>query len=47
MDSEVRAKRYLTPVNNNAYSVYQAILATDPGNAVALERIEQMKLFYR
>ncbi|MCP4626772.1 MAG: FHA domain-containing protein [bacterium] len=46
-DQHFRAKRYLTPVNNNAYSVYQAILATDPGNPVALERIEQMKLFYR
>ena len=46
-DRHFRAKRYLTPVNNNAYSVYQAILAIDPGNPVALERIEQMKLFYR
>jgi hypothetical protein len=46
-DQHFRAKRYLTPVNNNAYSVYQAILAADPGNPVALERIEQMKLFYR
>jgi hypothetical protein len=42
-----KAKRYLTPVNNNAYSVYQTILATDPDNAVALERIEQIKAFYR
>ena len=46
-DQHFRAKRYLTPVNNNAYSVYQVILAADPGNPVALERIEQMKLFYR
>ncbi len=42
-----KAKRYLTPVNNNAYSVYQTILATDPDNATALERIEQIKSFYR
>ena len=42
-----KAKRYLTPVNNNAYSVYQTILATEPDNAVALERIEQIKSFYR
>jgi len=46
-EQHFRAKRFLTPVNNNAYSVYQAILATDPGNPVALERIEQMKVFYR
>lgn len=46
-DQHFKAKRYLTPVNNNAYSIYQAILATDPGNPEALERIEQMKFFYR
>jgi pSer/pThr/pTyr-binding forkhead associated (FHA) protein len=46
-DLHFREKRYLTPVNNNAYSVYQAILATEPDNPVALERIEQMKSFYR
>jgi len=46
-DRHFRAKRYLTPVNNNAYSVYQSVLAIKPDNAVALERIEQMKAFYR
>lgn len=46
-DQHFRAKRYLTPVNNNAYSMYQTILATEPDNAVALERIEQIKAFYR
>ena len=46
-DRHFKAKRYLTPVNNNAYSVYQAILASDPGNPTAMERIEQMKAFYR
>ncbi len=46
-DRHFRAKRYLTPVNNNAYSVYQSVLAIEPDNQVALERIEQMKAFYR
>ena len=41
------AKRYLTPVNQNAYSVYQAVLAIDSENQVALERIDQIKNFYR
>ncbi len=46
-DHHFRAKRYLTPVNNNAYSVYQSVLAIEPDNPVALERIGQMKAFYR
>jgi pSer/pThr/pTyr-binding forkhead associated (FHA) protein len=46
-DRHFKAKRFLTPVNNNAYSVYQAVLTEDPGNPTALERIEQMKAFYR
>ncbi len=46
-DRHFKAKRYLTPVNNNAYSVYQSILAIEPDNPVALERIGQMKSFYR
>jgi pSer/pThr/pTyr-binding forkhead associated (FHA) protein len=41
------AKRYLTPVNQNAYSVYQAALAIDSENQVALERIDQIKTYYR
>jgi len=41
------AKRYLTPVNNNAYAAYQAVLSMDPDHDVALQRIEQMKSFYR
>jgi pSer/pThr/pTyr-binding forkhead associated (FHA) protein len=41
------AKRYLTPVNQNAYSVYQAVLALEPENKIALKRIDQMKEFYR
>ncbi len=46
-DLHFNAKRYLTPVNNNAYSVYQSILAIEPDNATALERIEEIKSFYR
>ncbi len=42
-----REKRYLTPVNNNAYAIYQNILVTQPDHAVALERIEQIKAYYR
>jgi tetratricopeptide (TPR) repeat protein len=41
------AKRYLTPVNQNAYSIFQTILGLDPENKIARQRIEQMKLFYR
>ncbi len=41
------AKRYLRPVNRNAYTAYQAVLALDPDNSIALQRIEQMKAFYR
>jgi pSer/pThr/pTyr-binding forkhead associated (FHA) protein/tetratricopeptide (TPR) repeat protein len=41
------AKRYLTPVNQNAYSVYQAVLAIDSENQIALERIDQIKTYYR
>jgi pSer/pThr/pTyr-binding forkhead associated (FHA) protein len=40
------AKRYLTPVNQNAYSAYQAVLDIEPENKLALERIDQMKAFY-
>jgi pSer/pThr/pTyr-binding forkhead associated (FHA) protein len=46
-DIHFKAKRYLTPVNNNAYSVYQSVLAIEPDNPIALARIEQMKTFYR
>jgi pSer/pThr/pTyr-binding forkhead associated (FHA) protein len=41
------ARRYLTPVNKNAYAVYQAVLSLDPKHALALQRIEQIKTFYR
>ena len=46
-ENHFNAKRYLTPVNQNAYSVYQAILALEPQNQVALQQIEKIKMFYR
>ena len=46
-DRHFSAKRYLTPVNQNAYSIYQTILGFDPDNNMARQRIEEMKLFYR
>ena len=41
------AKRYLTPVNKNAYAVYQAVLSLDSKHELALQRISQIKTFYR
>ncbi|MGD9054527.1 MAG: FHA domain-containing protein [Desulfobacterales bacterium] len=41
------AKRYFTPVNKNAFSIYQAVLALNPKHELALQRIDQMKAFYR
>ncbi|MGD9411581.1 MAG: FHA domain-containing protein [Desulfobacterales bacterium] len=41
------ARRYLTPVNKNAFAAYQAILSLDPKHDLALQRIEQIKTFYR
>jgi pSer/pThr/pTyr-binding forkhead associated (FHA) protein len=41
------AKRYLTPVNKNAFAAYQAVLALSPKHALALQRIDQMKAYYR
>ena len=41
------AKRYLTPVNKNAFATYQAILSLEPKHELALQRIEQIKAFYR
>ena len=46
-ESHFIAKRYLTPVNKNAFSAYQAILATNPKHELAHQRIEQMKTYYR
>ena len=41
------AKHYITPVEQNAYALYKAVLAIDPDNPDALNRIKQMKDFYR
>ena len=46
-ETHFAVKRYLTPVHQNAYSVYQAVLALDPQNETALKRIEQIQAYYR
>ena len=46
-ETHFRAQRYLKPVNQNAYLLYQAALTLEPGNELALKRIDQMKSFYR
>ncbi|MGD8493903.1 MAG: hypothetical protein PVH44_09860, partial [Desulfobacterales bacterium] len=46
-ETHFMAKRYLTPVNKNAFSVYQAVLALNSKHELALQRIEQIKTFYR
>jgi pSer/pThr/pTyr-binding forkhead associated (FHA) protein/tetratricopeptide (TPR) repeat protein len=46
-EAHFAVKRYLTPVHQNAYSVYQAVLALEPQNETALKRIEQIRVFYR
>jgi pSer/pThr/pTyr-binding forkhead associated (FHA) protein len=45
-ESHFAEKRYLTPVNRNAYAVYQAVLVLDPDHMMALKRIEQIKDHY-
>jgi pSer/pThr/pTyr-binding forkhead associated (FHA) protein len=46
-ETHFRAQRYLKPVNQNAYLLYQAALSLEPGNKLSLKRIDQMKSFYR
>jgi tetratricopeptide (TPR) repeat protein len=46
-ETHFSVKRYLTPVHQNAYSVYQAVLALEPQNEIALKRIEQIRSYYR
>ena len=46
-ETHFRAQRYLKPVNQNAYLLYQAALTLEPKNGLALKRIDQMKSFYR
>jgi pSer/pThr/pTyr-binding forkhead associated (FHA) protein len=45
-ESHFLARRYLTPVNQNAFAAYQAVLSLDPKHELALKRIEQIKTFY-
>ncbi len=46
-DAHFKSKQYLKPVNQNAYVLYQAVLSLEPEHKLALERIDQMKAFYR
>ncbi len=46
-EEHFEAKRYLTPVNKNAYAAYQAVLSFDPENTVAKMRIEDIKDFFQ
>ena len=46
-ETHFRAKRYLRPVNQNAYFFYQSALTLAPGNELSLKRIDQMKSFFR
>ena len=41
------ARRYLTPVNKNAYAAYQAVLELEPRHKRAIQRIKQIKTYYR
>jgi pSer/pThr/pTyr-binding forkhead associated (FHA) protein len=41
------ARRYLTPVNKNAFAAYQAVLSLEPKHSLAHQRIGQIKTFYR
>ncbi len=41
------AKRYTTPLGANAYALYRSVLAMDPTNQLALQRIDEMRTFYR
>ncbi len=45
-EEHFQAKRYTTPANTNAYVIYQMVLAIDPHNVLARERVAQMKAFY-
>jgi pSer/pThr/pTyr-binding forkhead associated (FHA) protein/tetratricopeptide (TPR) repeat protein len=46
-EAHFAVKRYLAPVHQNAYSVYQAVLALEPRNETALKRIEQIRAYFR
>jgi len=46
-ETHFRAQRYLKPMNQNAYLLYQAALTLEPGNELSHKRIDQMKSYYR
>jgi hypothetical protein len=46
-EAHFQAQQYLKPVNQNAYALYQAVLALAPSHKLAIKRIAQMKAFYR
>ena len=46
-DTHFQAQQYLKPVNQNAFVLYRAVLTLEPDHALALERISQIKDFYR
>jgi pSer/pThr/pTyr-binding forkhead associated (FHA) protein len=46
-EAHFAARRYTTPLGQNAYALYRSVLAMDPSNTLALQRIEEMKAFYR
>jgi len=46
-DTHFQAQQYLKPVNQNAFVLYRAVLTLEPGHKLALQRIDQMKAFYR
>ena len=46
-DSHFQAQQYLQPVNQNAFVLYRAVLTLEPEHELALERMDQMKAFYR
>jgi hypothetical protein len=46
-DTHFQAQQYLKPVNQNAFVLYRAVLTLEPGHGLALQRIEEMKEFYR
>lgn len=46
-EESFQAKQYLKPLNKNAYSYYQAVLAIDPENNLARERIEIIHYFHK
>ena len=46
-DANFQAQQYLKPVNQNAFVLYRAVLTLEPGHKLALNRIDQMKKFYR